>query len=162
MRVAPLSRRHLLPTVAELLLLAGGAEGPQHFPELCREIDAPALAALGRCQLPVLHGFANLGKAFLKSPRDRADIPAGVMQALRHVVRSVLDGGLTADDPRYHDVAFMRRLRAGALSALALLAIVPPMAVFYVALGAPVAAAAVVANGVLGVLALLFARRRPG
>jgi signal transduction histidine kinase/FixJ family two-component response regulator len=84
------------------------------------------------------------------------------MQPCRHVIRSVLDGGIPPDDPRYHDIALMRRLRAGALSALALLAIVPPMAGFYIALGAPVAAAAVGANGVLGVFALLFARRRPG
>src|SRR5215475_10038783 len=97
------------------------------------------------------------------SPRAIVSMYSGeAMQGLRRVMRSLLDGGITPDDPRYQDVALMRRLRAGALSALALLAIVPPMALFYIALGAPAAAAAVAANGILGLFALLFARRRPG
>ena len=84
------------------------------------------------------------------------------MARLRDLVRDLLDAGFSPDDPRRGDTAFMRRVRTLNGCALSLLGTAPSTIAFYLWLGAPRAALAVVLSCGVSVVALVKVRHDGG
>ncbi len=80
------------------------------------------------------------------------------MNAMRGRIVDLIDGGITASDPRHADASFMRRVRTANACTLLLIVLAPGHVVFYLWLGAKSAALGVALSTALSIGAMVRGR----